>query len=201
MDLSGRVNYSDAEADDPSTAELFNGLNQPQSRAGIFALTGGALAHRISLAADLGATIRVTDKFRIVDMFRYDGFRIPGNWSLVTANLIGATLLSNPNVFSPATCPPPFTAATCPQHNASSAADLIVDGRNDFLGQKRTANTFLLEYDFTKRITAHVGYSFERREITQRVDNVQIQTFYPWSHSGLGEPWRLRSGCCPSSES
>ena len=47
-------------------------------------LTGGALAHRISLAADLGATIRVTDKFRIVDMFRYDGFRIPGNWSLVT---------------------------------------------------------------------------------------------------------------------
>ena len=65
-----------------------------------FSLTGGALANRISLAADLGATIRVTDKFRIVDMFRYDGFRIPGNWSLVTANLIGATLLSNPNVFT-----------------------------------------------------------------------------------------------------
>jgi len=184
VDLSGRLNYSDAEADDPSTAELFNGLIT-RNRVRAFSLTGGALAHRISLAADLGATIHVTDKFRIVDTFRYDGFNIPGNWSLVTASLFGATLLSNPNVFSPATCPPPFTAATCPQHNASSAADLIVDNRNDFLGQKRTANTFLLEYDFTKRITAHVGYRFERREITQRVDNTQIQTFYPGPTAAL----------------
>jgi hypothetical protein len=193
VDLSGRVNYSDAEANDPSTGELFNGLIT-RNRVRNFSLTGGALAHRISLAADLGATIRVTDKFRIVDMFRYDGFRIPGNWSLVTANLFGATLLSNPNVFSAATCPPPFTAATCPQHNASSSADLIVDNRNDFLGQKRTSNTFLLEYDFTKRITAHVGYRFERREITQRVDNVQIQTFYPGPTAALAN----RGACAPA---
>ncbi|HXA85713.1 MAG TPA: hypothetical protein VNZ47_11585 [Candidatus Dormibacteraeota bacterium] len=184
VDLSGRLNYSDAEADDPSTSELFNGLTS-RNRVRAFGLTGGALSHRISLAGDLGATIRVTEKFRIVDTFRYDGFRIPGNWSLVTANLFGATLLSNPNVFRAATCPPPFTAATCPQHNASSAADLIVDNRNDFLGQKRTANTFLLEYDFTKRITAHVGYRFERREITQRVDNTQIQTFFPGPTAAL----------------
>ncbi len=190
VDLSGRVNYSDAEADDPSTAELFNGLIS-RNRVRAFSLTGGALAKRISLAADLGATIRVTDKFRIVDMFRYDGFNIPGSWGLTTSNLIGATLLSNPNVFSPATCPPPFTAATCPQHNTSSAADLIVDSRNDFIGQKRTANTFLLEYDFTKRITAHVGYRFERREITQRVDNVQIQTFFPGPTAALA-----RRGAC-----
>ena len=184
VDLSGRLNYSDAEADDPSTAEFFNGL-VTRNRVRAFGLTGSALSHRISLAADLGATIHVTDKFRIVDSFRYDGFRIPGNWSLVTANFVGATLLSPANVFSPATCPPPFTAATCPQHNASSAADLIVDNRNDFLGQKRTSNTFLLEYDFTKRITAHVGYRFERREITQRVDNTQIQTFFPGPTAAL----------------
>jgi hypothetical protein len=190
VDLSGRLNYSDAEASDPSTSELFNGLTT-RNRVRAFGITGSALSHRISLAADLGGTIRVTDKFRIVDTFRYDGFNIPGNWSLVTANLFGATLLSNPNVFSAATCPPPFTAATCPQHNASSAADLIVDNRNDFLGQKRTANTFLLEYDFTKRITAHVGYRFERREITQRVDNVQIQTFFPGPTAALA-----RRGAC-----
>ncbi len=184
VDLSGRLNYSDAEADDPSTAESFNGLIT-RNRVRAFGLTGSALAKRISLAADLGATFHVTDRFRIVDTFRYDGFSIPGNWSLVTANLFGATLLANPNVFSAATCPPPFTAATCPQHNASSAADLIVDNRNDFLGQKRTSNTFLLEYDFTKRITAHVGYRFERREITQRVDNTQVQTFFPGPTAAL----------------
>ena len=184
VDLSGRLNYSDAEASLPSTAELFNGLIT-RNRVRIGALTGSALSHRLSLAGDLAATIHLTDKFRIVNSFRYDAFRIPGNWSLVTANLVGATLLSNPNVFTPATCPPPFTAATCPQHNASSAADLIVDNRNDFLGQKRISNTFLLEYDFTNRVTAHVGYRFERREITQRVDNTQIQTFFPGPTAAL----------------
>jgi len=183
VDLSGRLNYSDAEASDPSTAELFNGLGRNRLRA--FGLTGGALSHRISLNGDLAATISVTDKFRIVDMFRYDSFRIPGNWSLVTQNFFGATLLTPFNTFTPATCPPPFTAATCPQHLSGSAADLIVDNRNDFLGQKRTSNTFLLEYDFTKRITAHVGYRFERREITQRVDNTQIQTFFPGPTAAL----------------
>ena len=184
VDMSGRLNYSDAEASNPSTAELFDGLIT-RNRVRNFALTGSSLAHRISLAGDLAVTFRVTDKFRIVDSFRYDGFRIPGDWGLTTSNLFGATLLSSENVFTPATCPPPFTAATCPQHSASSSADLIVDARNDFLGQKRTANTFMLEYDFTKRISAHVGYRFERREITQRINNSQIQTFFPGPTAAL----------------
>ncbi len=194
IDIAGRINYSDAEADMPSTAELFNGL-VTRNRVRASALTGGSLTHRISLAGDFGITARVTDKFRIVDTFRYDAFRVPGSWALVTANLFGATLSSTPNVFTPATCPPPFTAATCPQHNSSSAADFIVDGRNDFLRQDRKTNTFLLEYDFTKRITAHVGYRFERREITQRIDNVQIQTFFPGPTAALAN----RGACSPAS--
>jgi len=192
VDMSGRLNYSDAEAGNPSTAELFDGLSRNRLRN--FALTGSSLSHRVSLAGDLAATIRVTERFRIVDSFRYDGFRIPGNWSLSTASFFAANLLTKPNVFSPATCPPPFTAATCPQHVSGSAADLIVDFRNDFLGQKRTGNTFLLEYDFTKQITAHVGYRFERKEITQRVDGAQIQTFFPGPTAALAN----RGACAPA---
>jgi hypothetical protein len=193
VDFSGRLNYSDAEASDPSTAELVNEWKN-SSRLRIANLTGSALSHRISLAGDLAMTIRVTDKFQIVDSIRYDAFRIPGNWDLVTANFVAPTVISTPNVFAPATCPPPFTAATCPQHNASSPADLILDTRNDFLGQKRTANTFLLEYDFTKRISAHVGYRFDRREITQRVDGAQIQTFFPGPTAALAN----RGACAPA---
>jgi hypothetical protein len=184
VDLSGRLNYTDAEADTPFTNEVFNGLIT-RNRVRVSNLTGSALAHRTSLAGDLAATFFVTDKFRIVDGFRHDSFRIPGSWSLVTANLFGATLLSNPNVFSTATCPPPFTAATCPQHNASSAPDLILDPRSDLLRQDRTANTVYLEYDFTKRITAHIGYRFMRREITQQVADTQIQTFFPGPTAAL----------------
>lgn len=184
VDLSGRLNYTDAEAVTPATNENFNGLTT-RNRVRIGNLTGSALANRTSLAGDLAATFFVTDKFRIVDQFRYYSFRIPGSWALMTANFFGATLLSNPNVFSPATCPPPFTAATCPQHSASSAADLIVDARNDLLRQDLTSNTIYLEYDFTKRVTAHLGYRFMRREITQGVVNSQIQTFFPGPTAAL----------------
>jgi hypothetical protein len=193
VDFSGRLNYSDAEASTPSTDEVFNGLIT-RNRVRVGSLAGSALSHRISLAGDFATTIRVTEKLRIVDTYRYDAFRIPGSWGLVTANLFGATLLSNPNVFTPATCPPPFTAATCPQHNSSSAADLILDSRNDFLGQKRNANTILLEYDFNRRFTAHVGYRYERREITQRVDNTQIQIFFPGPTAALAN----RGTCSPA---
>jgi hypothetical protein len=192
VDFSGRLNYSDAEADLPNTSELFNGLARNRLRA--YSAAGSSINHRISLAGDLATTIRVTDKFRIVDSFRYDAFRIPGSWALITGNLFGATLLSNPNIFSPATCPPPFTAATCPQHVAGSAADVVVDARNDFLGQKRTANTFELEYDFTRRFSAHAGYKFERREITQRVNGAQLQTFFPGPTAALAN----RGACAPA---
>jgi hypothetical protein len=192
VDFSGRLNYSDAEANNPSTAELFDGLSRNRLRR--FGLTGGSLSHRLSLAGDLATTVRITEKFRIVDSFRYDAFRIPGNWSLVTTSLFGANLLSAPNTFTPGTCPPPFTAATCPQHVSGSGADLIVDNRNDFLGQKRTSNTFLLEYDFAKNFTAHVGYRFERSEITQRVDAAQVQTFFPGPTAALAN----RGTCAPA---
>jgi len=194
IDFSGRVSYTDAEADVPDFNQLFTGL-ETRTRARVQGITGNALARRLSLNTDFGITMQVTDKFRIVDTFRYDNFRIPGAFSLVTTTLFGATLLSNPNLFSPATCPPPFTAATCPQHSASSGADIIVDNRNDFLRQDRRVNTFELEYDFTKRITAHVGYRYERREITQRVDNVQVQTFFPGPTAALAN----RGGCAPAS--
>ena len=194
VDFSGRFNYSDAEADTPDVLELFNGFTS-RSRVRTSSLTGTAVAKRISLAGDFAATIRVTDKFRIVDQFRYDNFRIPGTWSLGTMNLFGASLLANPNMFSPATCPPPFTAATCPQHSSSSSADVIADLRNDFLRQNRTLNTFELEYDFTKRITGHVGYRYERRDITQRIDNTQFQVFFPGPTAALAN----RGACSPAS--
>jgi hypothetical protein len=183
LDLSGRLNYTDAEADTPATSEMFNGLGRNRLRA--FGLNGSALANRTSLAGDLAATFFVTNKLRIVDQFRYNSFRIPGTWSLVTANFFAASLLVNPNIFSPATCPPPFTAATCPQHIAGSAADLIVDNRADLLRQDLTSNAIYLEYDFTKQVTAHIGYRFIRREITQQVAGTQIQTFFPGPTAAL----------------
>jgi hypothetical protein len=184
VDLSGRFGYMDADSDIPNFDETFNGLIT-RNRVRSYEQAGFSSAKRISMNADFGTTVHLTDKLRLVDNFRYDNFRIPTAWNYVTGNLFGATLLSNPNVFSPATCPPPFTAATCPQHNASSSADLIVDNFNQYISQESKINTVELEYDITRKVGVHAGYRFERRDLISQGAQVQIQTFFPGPTAAL----------------
>ncbi len=178
VDLSARASYSSSESNVKDFGEAFLGL-ATRTNQRISALTGPSNSKRVVANADFGVTIRLTEKFRIVDSFRFSNFRIPGSWDFLNTRFFGATLLSTPNVFTPATCPPPFTAATCPQHNTSSSADITVDHRNDFLKQDSKLNTIELEYDFTRRFSAHLGYRFAQREITHSVADVADLTFFP----------------------
>jgi hypothetical protein len=190
VDLSGRFSYSGAEADNPAFSEIFNGL-LTRTRQRITDMLGSSTAQRISTSADFGITFQVTDKLHLIDTFRFDNFRIPTGWNYTTNSFFGATLLSPANVFSPATCPSPFTAATCPQHNASSGADVVQDVLNQFLKQFSAINTFEVEYQFTPRVSAYVGYRFERREITDNNSDLQVQTFFPGPTAALA-----RRGAC-----
>ncbi len=192
VDFSGRINYSEAESDLPAFNQLFTGL-ETRTRVDNQHELANSVNHRLSLSGDFGVTIRLTDKLRLVDAFRYDNFRIPGAFSLLTTSLFGATLLSNPNVFSAATCPPPFTAATCPQHSASSGPDIIQENFVDFLRQDEKINTIELEYDFTRRITAHLGFRYENREITHNFADTQVQTIFPTLAVARGCP--TAAGC------
>jgi hypothetical protein len=192
LDLSGRFSYSNAEANMPSAEEVFSGLIT-RTRQRSFDFSGGSLTHRLSVTADFGLTFNVTDKFRIVDEFRFDNFRIPSGWTFITTSLFGATLLSTPNAFTPATCPPPFTAATCPQHNSSSGADIINDAFSNFLKQDEKLNTVELEYDFTRRMSGHIGYRYQHRDIVHTDSDIQLQTFFPGPTAALAS----RGNCAP----
>ncbi len=178
VDMSGRFGYTGSTAENPAFNETFNGLIT-RSRQRVTNMLGSSTAQRITNNADFGITFRVTDRLHLIDTFRFDNFRIPTGWSYTTNSLFGATLLSPANAFTPATCPPPFTAATCPQHNASSGADVVTDVLNQFLKQFIAINTFEAEYQFTPHVSGYVGYRFERREITDNDADLQIQTFFP----------------------
>ncbi|HYX52269.1 MAG TPA: hypothetical protein VE783_02385 [Candidatus Limnocylindrales bacterium] len=184
LDLAGRFGYSSAEAGNPAFDETFNGLIT-RSRVRQFAQVGSSLARRISANADFAATYDVTNKLSIVEQFRWDNFRIPTSWSYVTGNLFAATLTANPNVFSPATCPPPFTAATCPQHINASPADLILDQLGQFLRQETFLNTLEAEYAFTPKVSAYLGYRYSHRDITLHDSDTQVQTFFPGPTAAL----------------
>jgi hypothetical protein len=196
LDLSARASYSSSESNIANWYEAFAGLaTRTRQRAGL--VTGPSSSKRVVGSADLGITLHVTEKLRFVDSFRFSNFRIPGGWNLVTGSLFGATLLSLPNAFGPATCPPPFTAATCPQHSASSGADITQDQRANFLRQNAKLNTFELEYDFTRRVTGHLGYRYETREINNNVFDFQNLTFYPTlANRGVCAGVALVNGVC-----
>jgi len=178
LDVTGSFSYSGGDTSTPSSNELFDGLIT-RNRTRTFLQTGSSSGKRVSTIGELGATIHLSNRMRLVDSFLFNAFRVPGGWALPTVTLFGSTLQSVPNTFSPATCPPPFTAATCPQHNASSGADVIQDVRNDFLGQDLKRNTFEMQYDFTRKLSGRLGYRYDRRQITHNVNDVQEQTFFP----------------------
>ncbi|HEY7405342.1 MAG TPA: hypothetical protein VIB39_17580 [Candidatus Angelobacter sp.] len=201
VDLSGRFSYTGATAENPAFDEAFNGLIT-RSRARITSMLGSSTAQRISSSADFGITFPVNDRLHLIDTFRFDNFRIPTGWNYTTNSFFGATLLSPANVFSPATCPPPFTAATCPQHNASSGADVVVDALNQFIKQFTAINTFEVEYQFSPRVTTYVGFRYEKREITDNDSDLQFQTFFPGPTAALanrgacaGQPLAANGTC------
>jgi hypothetical protein len=178
VDMSGRFSYSGSDSDRPDYLENFNGfLSKSSLRA--YQQTGPAKSRRVNTTADFATTIHITDRLRIVDTFRFSNFRIPGSLVATENDLFATNLLTTPNTYDPATCPAPFTAAACPQHISKSGPDLIQTAVSNFLGQDSKINTLELEYDFTKRISAHLGYRYERRDINLRQSDVELDTFFP----------------------
>jgi hypothetical protein len=178
VDVTASTSYTAGDQDLPNYSEVFDGLIT-RNRVRNSDETASVVAHHISVTSDAGVVVRVTDRFRIVDNFRFVGFRLPSGRDYTTGLLFGANLLANENVFTPATCPAPYTAATCPQHNASSSADLTVGQTFNFLKQDTKSNTLQLQYDFSRQVSGRIGYRYERRHIFDTQNDAQLLTFYP----------------------
>ena len=55
--------------------------------------TGGPVgSKRGSVNADWAGTYSINDKLRILDFFRYDNWRIPGQWNTLTTTGFGAVV-------------------------------------------------------------------------------------------------------------
>ena len=183
LETSGSFGYSSSDNVIPNFDENINGFTTRTATRD--STTGGpAATKRVSVNADGSAVYAVTDKFRVEDFFNYDNWRIPGMWATFETNIFGAagsgqTGLALPlsvfNQVSPATattfaalCPTaPFNQVTCPLHTTSSGADVTNELTSQFLAQKMITNTFELAYDFTPRYSAHIGYLYSDRTISQ----------------------------------
>jgi hypothetical protein len=200
FDFSGRFVYSSSDGDVPVFNENF-GFDQnrtgglvTRTRQRQFSISGPAKPKRFSVSTDFGMTWQVTSKFRILDMFRFANFRIPGQWVFGESSLFSGPLVAGlpsmlvpPNIFVPGPIPPancnvtklPPVTTGCPQHNNSSPADIISGTSSVFLGQNLKNNLFELDYDFNKHIGARLGYRFRHRLITHRDATDEDLLFFP----------------------
>lgn len=178
LDVSARFNYSGGTSDLDASSETFQGLSS-RTRDRQFVWTGPARNSRVNVAADLGVTIRVNERFRIINTFRWWDNRLPGAWDPTQAGLFGTSLLVAPNVFTPATCPAPYTAATCPQHSSNSGPDASVSSYVNYFGQDTKTEQVEFMYDFNRHVGGRVGYRYRNRNLTERTFESLDQIFYP----------------------
>ena len=190
FEMSGSLGYSSSDNMIPDFLESVNDWTARTATRG--STTGGpASAKRVSVNANWSGVYTVTDKLSILDQFRYDNWRIPGMWALDETNVFGTGfaglvgLQQSEAVFNAANCPVGSNAVTCPQHAASSAADVTTGLASTFLGQNLKSNTLELQYDFSKRVSAHIGYLYTNRTISQFSDtNDSGLVYFPGGAGG-----------------
>jgi hypothetical protein len=151
VDFSGRAIYTNSQSVVSTLNEVFQGLVVKSGQRS-FTDSGPAAAERVSFSGDLAGTWHVNDKLRVSDSYRYSVFRIPGHW-------YGQEVA---------------TFGTPTTHVSGSGADATTELFSNFLGQSFSQNDIDFDYDFNKRLSAQIGYRYNRRVID--VSDVELLT-------------------------
>ena len=188
FEMTGSAAYSTADNNILGFNETIDGLvTRTDSRGST--TSGPAKAKRVTTTADWSGVYSITSKLQIEEAFNYDNWRIPGVWDVDETNLLSVapapggvypSMLLPIAHFSPATCPAPYSAATCPQESPGSAADITKGIDSAFLAQDWKENTVQLKYDFSRRFGVRIGYSYATRIIANdNIDFLTAETFFP----------------------
>src|SRR5580700_1542061 len=198
FEMSGSAGYSSSDYNFSDLSEVVNGFTARTAQRGSTA--GGPIkTKRVSVNADWSGVYSINDKLRILDSFRYDNWRIPGQWDTLETNVFGTPspapgvvgLLLSPGAFNSTNCPAaPYNQANCPQHAASSGADVTNEIAAQFLGQNIKSNTLEVQYDFDRKYSAHIGYLYENRKIASMDDTYDTGEFY-FPGGAAGNPGNL----------
>ncbi|MFZ0415043.1 MAG: hypothetical protein WBE20_06155 [Candidatus Acidiferrales bacterium] len=185
FEMTGSFGYSSSDNKIPNFNETMIGWTLRNSSPGS-TTAGPAEAKRDSVDGDWSGVYSVTNNFRIEDFFHYNNWRIPGMWDSILGSLFdapGATGLGAPIGYFVATnCDAAnnYSGPACPNHAANSAADLVDAYNANFLKQDMKSNTFQLDYDFSKRFSAYVGYLYTHRDIVMSsLSYTTADIYYP----------------------
>lgn len=184
LDLSARISYSSGDA---TAAGYDQSLFGRESRSNLSnqTTTGPIFGRRVAAGADLGATWHITNKLSFQNSFHYTNWHNPMAFDASTCSFFSPSLLTNANSFTPGS-PVPLTCVAPANvnpgtvvHNASSAPDLAIVLNSNFLKQDEKSNLSELDYRFSEKFGARVGFRYRHRFIADNFFDAENEVFYP----------------------
>jgi hypothetical protein len=199
-DLSAKVSYTSGSTNVFDWLENWNGLESKSNTRGE-TITGPVFGERVAATADFGATWHLTNNLSFIDSFHYSNFHNPVEFDPSSCSFFGPNLLTSPTVFSPAatfplTCTAPSDAvAGTPVHTSKSGPDLSLAKSSLFLKQDEKNNLAELEYQFSPRLGARLGFRYRHRSINDKEFEAISEVFFP-DNANRGD-CALQSGALP----
>ena len=200
-DISARASYSGGDTD------VFDYVQSPFGREARTNLrnqtnTGPIHGRHVTATADFAATWHVTKQLSFIDSFHYWNWHNPVSFVSTSCSFFSKDLLTAANVFTPtavvpASCAPPAdgTAGT-PVHSNSSGPDVAVVVNSNLLKQDEKTNLAELEYQFSTKMGARIGYRYRHRAIVDGSFATTNAIFFP-SNAARGS-CALVSGLLPA---
>jgi len=148
-------------------------------------ITGPVLGRHVAATADFGVTWHITAKLSFIDSFHFGNWHNPAQFLSSECSFFSANLLTSANVFAPtaavpANCAAPSgTVAGTPVHSGSSGPDVALLLNSNFLKQDEKTNLAELEYEFTPKFGARLGYRFRHRAIADNFYDTADEIFFP----------------------
>ncbi|PYT58180.1 MAG: hypothetical protein DMG35_18610 [Acidobacteria bacterium] len=196
LDLSGRVSYS---AGDTGVFGYNESLFGRESRTNLRnqLTTGPVSGRRVAATADFGATWHITEKLSFLDSFHFSNWHNPVAFDSSTCSFFSGGLTTHANVFAsagtlPLICAAPAdgntAAGATPVHTGSSGPDITLLNVSKFLKQDEKTNLAEVDYRFSQRFGARLGYRYRSRTIADATFAGGTFVFFPNSQNTRTPP-------------
>jgi hypothetical protein len=205
LDLSARVSYSGGDTNIFDYNESFFGRT---SRTNVRndSFTGPVSGRRVAATADFGVTWHITGNLSFQDSFHFANWHNPAQFLSFECSFFSQNLLTPANVFSttstlPLACPAPADGNTnpgvIPAHTLSSGPDISALAVSQFLKQDEKNNIAEVEYHFSAKLGARLGYRYRSRTIADASQAAGLFIFFPSLQNSRTPPAPYNNVTCP----
>jgi hypothetical protein len=188
VDFSARASYTGGDAKVFGYDQNWTG-REARTNLHNDLISGSVNGRRVLANTDFGATWHITEKLDFIDSFHYSNWHYPMEFDNSECSFFSAGLLTPARVFTP-TNPVPVTC-TAPTggipatpgapitHSTSSAADITVAANSNFLKQDEKTNVAQLEYRFSSKVGARLGFRYRHRAIDDNFFTDVTEVYFP----------------------